>query len=80
MIIINGTSVRELRCKNDSCRYLICYERFTAGAVGIIIFVCPKCEQTSEFRFNYSKAQGDIDKLRDITSGEGGEILNGGYK
>lgn len=69
MAEINGILVRELRCKNDACRRLICYERHTMDSVAIIVYVCPKCETISEFRFNYGKGRQDIDKLIDVMKG-----------
>lgn len=71
MAKINGIYVRELRCKNDNCRNLIAYERHTRDSVAIIIYVCPKCDETSEFRFNYGKGRENIDML--IDDAKGGE-------
>ena len=69
MIEINGSSYRELRCKNDSCRKLIVYERVTKG---IIAYTCPNCQTISEFRFNYGKGQEVIDNIIEDQS-KGGE-------
>ena len=51
-IIIDGIAVKELRCKNDSCRKLIGYDSIK---VGIFIYVCPNCEAISKFLFQYKQ-------------------------
>lgn len=66
---INGILVRELRCKNDSCRKLIAYEKIH---LGIIIYICPRCETVNEFRFNYGKGRELIDNIIEDKL-EGGE-------
>ena len=76
MPVIQGILVREIRCKNDDCRKLICYEKIRTG---VLIYECSRCGQVSIFKINYSKGQEDIDKLTDVRSTEGGELLNGGF-
>jgi hypothetical protein len=67
MPIIDDIHVRETRCKNDNCRKLFGYERIKSG---IQIFICPRCEETSVFRINYSKGQENIDQLSDMINPE----------
>ena len=62
-ILIDGYSVKELRCKNDNCRKLIGYENIK---IGVFIFVCPSCEFISIFNMEYKKVGKDfIIKLKD---------------
>jgi hypothetical protein len=68
-IIIEGYHVKEVRCKNDSCRALLGWEN---TKIGVQIYKC-RCNTISVFNFQY-KAQGRdlIDKLQN-KFGEGGE-------
>ena len=66
---INGLKVAEIRCKNDDCRALLGYEKVK---IGLLVFVCRKCETTSVFKMGYSKGQENIDMIKDDM--EGGEI------
>jgi len=66
---IKGLKVAEVRCKNDDCRALLGYEKVK---IGVLVFVCRKCQTTSIFKMGYSKGQENIDMLIDMK--EGGEI------
>lgn len=69
-IIIDGHIVKELRCKNDSCRALIGYENIM---IGVFIFNCYKCGEKSIFKMQYrAKAQKFLEQLKEQV-GEGGE-------
>ena len=57
-IIIDGEHVKEIRCKNDSCRALLGYERWTG--VGITIFICRNCEFISKFNVSYKEAANKL--------------------
>lgn len=62
-IIIDGHIVKELRCKNDSCRTLIGYENIM---LGVFVFNCPKCEYKSVFKMQYrARAQKFIEQIQE---------------
>lgn len=75
-IKIDGISVKEIRCKNDNCRKLICYESIK---VGTLIHVCPRCDFISKFQIGYSEAaQNFISELKTkFEDQKGGEKING---
>lgn len=52
-ITIQGYKVRELRCKNDSCRRLIGYDNIR---IGVFIYICQNCEYINIFYFTYRQA------------------------
>ena len=58
-IIIEGHIVKELRCKNDECRALIGYDNIV---IGVFIYVCSKCKQTSIFKMQYKSVGKDFIK------------------
>lgn len=70
-IIIDNLAVKELRCKNDSCRKLIGYENIM---VGVFVFVCPNCDYISTFNMKYRKQGKEfINKLQEQFKLKGGE-------
>lgn len=72
MITINGKDYKELRCKFDSCRSFIVYERVK---IGRLCFVCPKCKYVSEYEFTMLKTKENIDTINDeLITTKGGEI------
>jgi hypothetical protein len=54
MITINEKGYKELRCKNDSCRKLIAYEKIR---VGRLCYICSRCGETNEFEFTMLKTK-----------------------
>ncbi len=68
-IIIDGHIVKELRCKNDSCRALIGYENIMFG---VFIFNCSRCETKSIFKVQY-RPHGKklIEQLKTMVEKEG---------
>lgn len=60
-IVIDGTHVKELRCKNDACRALLGWE---SVKVGVLAFTCTKCLETSVFKIQYKQMGKELmDKL-----------------
>lgn len=62
--------LRELRCKNDDCRKLFCYENIK---IGLLVIDCPRCDFKNEFHFSYSKTQQNVDTLIEMIEKKGGE-------
>lgn len=71
-INIEGLNVKELRCKNDECRALICYESIK---VGVVIYSCPACSFVSVFNMRYHELAKDfMSKLqKQFPNSKGGE-------
>jgi len=70
-IKIDGNVIKELRCKNDSCRRLIGYENIK---VGLFIFVCPNCGTISTFNMRYREMGKEfMEDLQKKFSTKGGE-------
>lgn len=62
-IVIQGYRVKELRCKNDSCRALFGYDNLR---LGVLIHNCPHCGHQSIFNFQYKQMGKElIDKLEE---------------
>lgn len=59
-IIIQDEYFRELRCKNDSCRKLFCFEYILAGRIS---FICERCGETSIYHFRYLKTPSVTDRM-----------------
>lgn len=59
-MILQDKLYRELRCKNDKCRKLICYEYVMAGRIA---YICPRCDVLSVFNFKYLKSKENIDTM-----------------
>ena len=75
MALIEGYNAREIICKNDDCRKLLGYEK---GASGVLIFICPRCKQTSVFKISHGHGRELIDKI--VKSVEERQITKGGEK
>lgn len=72
-IIIEGLNLKEVRCKNESCRMLLGWENV---AIGAIAYRCMGCQEISVFRMQYkSHAKPLIDKLEERF---GKEVSNNG--
>jgi len=70
-IKIDNNNVKELRCKNDSCRRLIGYENIK---VGLFIFNCPNCWKLSVFNFRYREHGKEfMEDLKEKFTVKGGE-------
>lgn len=71
-ISVDGYNVKELRCKNDVCRKLICYENVK---IGVIAYRCPNCQQISIFNMRYRQVGKEfIEKLqKQFQAKKGGE-------
>lgn len=75
-IRIDDYEVKEMRCKNDTCRALLGYENVK---IGVMIFTCPSCGFISIFHMKYREAgKKFIDTLKQkFEVKEGGEKVNG---
>ncbi len=60
MVVINGKSYRELRCR--FCQKFIVYEYIFAGRVAIH---CPRCGELNEFTFKHLKNKENSDIVSD---------------
>jgi phage FluMu protein Com len=60
MVVINGKSYRELRCR--FCHKFICYEYIFAGRVA---HNCPRCGELNEFTFKHLKNKENSDIVSD---------------
>ena len=72
---INGSEVRELRCRR--CRGFITYERIYAG---YIVHFCPKCGEENKFTFKFmdtTSIREKIDRLFVLKGKEKGGEKNG---
>ena len=77
MATINDKFYKEIRCKNDVCRFLFGYEYIFAGRLA---FHCPKCGELSEFIFKHAGTKENKDAMQEYSLKNPEPNLKGGEK